>query len=144
MQTTGRNKELIRRSTPSDIEDMVYNNPKRPPGGATVNWVRCTLNAMARYKKMPIGPSDWFERNEVERWFRDFGPDAILNAFKEFLVDGRLSQNDHPLRSFRAFICMLCKSGVGPLESAVYAKGMLREARMKELGLGRNNEQPQA
>jgi hypothetical protein len=84
-------EEPSRGFTPAEIADKIYYHPVRPPEGADANWVRCTLNSMARYKELPIGPSDWFERDEVERWVRDFGPDAILNAFREFLVDGSLS-----------------------------------------------------
>jgi len=138
LQTTGRNKEPIRRPTPSEIEDMVYNNPKRPPGGATVSWVRCTLNAMARYKKMPIGPSDWFERNEVERWFNDFGPDKTLSAFRRFVLDKQFSGGEHPLRRFKNYICMYCM-GATPIESFAYGAGKLAEARMKEFELGAYN-----
>lgn len=116
---------------------MVYYNLKRPPEGANVNWLRCTLNAMARYKKLQIGPSDWFERHEVERWFNDFGPDAILRAFWGFVADESVYNKDHSLQAFRVRLCELCKTGVGPLESDAYSKGKLNEARMKELSIGK-------
>jgi hypothetical protein len=90
---------------------------------------------MARYKKLQIGPSGWFERHEVERWFNDFGPDAILKAFRGFVADKSMSNDDDALRNFRTYICKLINNKATWIESHAYSRGKLSKARMKELGI---------
>jgi hypothetical protein len=97
---------------------------------------------MAKIRKLPVG-EDWFLREEVERWYDDFGPDAILQAFRDFIGEPRLSRGDHPLKDFRMFICKLCTEA-DFIESYFYSVGELKEARMKELGIGKSNEKPQS
>jgi hypothetical protein len=101
---------------------------------------------MAIYKELPIGPADWFKRDEVERWFNDFGPDEVLKAFRKYverITD--LSRGQSVLDGFRTFICMLCtddfRTGATSIESYAYSVGKLKDARMKELGIGKNDLQ---
>ena len=142
-------KEPARGFTPAEIEDMVYNHPGRPPEGVDANWLKCTLNVMARYKQIQTSRSDCFEHDEVERWFNDFGPDEVLSAFRRYIDRmSDLSRGVHPLDGFRIFICMLCtdgtRTGATSIESHAYSVGKLKDARRKELGIGKNNEKPQA
>jgi len=133
-------KERVR--TTAEIEDDLYYRPGRPPEGVDANWVQCMLHCMAKIRKLPVG-EDWFLRKEVERWYDDFGPDAILQAFRDFASDPRLSRGDHPLKDFRMFICKFCTEA-DFIESYFYSVGELKEARRKELGIGKSNEKPQS
>jgi len=133
-------REPARGCTPAEMVDMVYNNPGRPQEGANANWVRYTLNSMAQFKQLNVGPSDWFQSDEVQRWFTDFGPDETLSAFRSFVANKPKSNSDHPLHGFRASICTLC-TGATRLESYAYSVGELTDARRKQLGIGRNYEQ---
>jgi hypothetical protein len=144
---------------PSSSEGEYTATP--PPEGPDANWLKCTLNSIATFKKLPIKvksafdhtkeevagwplknlpihETDWFKEEEVQRWLDEFGWKDVVRAFERFCGDKGL-WGDNPLRNFKHYVLKFCKEEASWIESAAYAAGKLGEARMKELGLGAYN-----
>jgi hypothetical protein len=112
-----------------------------------VNWIKDTEKTMmtasallrnaidmVEEKHSQVG-SDYFKQYEIERWCNDFGGEKVLRALRYFIANDPLAKSDHPLESFRHYVCELCTRAT-PLESYAYFKGWLKDARKKELGIG--------